>query len=799
MPSIELVNLSCGGCFASVEETNHGGAVDSFTINYGGADSTPITSGVNYTSIGIKTAIEAIPGWPAGATVTIANFGGGGAPSSNGFQVTFGGSLAATNVPDLLSLTNLSAGASGFFGETDKGGAVDNKGGTITLTGDAIPAVTVPAGFTIPLRTPFALTGSATDADDDPIIYAWEQNDRGGSAGTSLLSNTKTNGPLFAMFPKSGQISLSDSLQYDSPGQNHLTTNPTRVFPDLQQILDNNTNAETGACPAGPIAPLALQGITECYSEFLPTIDYVGFTGFNASPLSLHFRLTARDGKGGTSSADTTLLLASGAGPFLVTSPNAAEVWKGGSTQTVTWNVANTDIAPVSAANVKISLSTDGGYTYPTVLAASTPNDGSELVTLPNVSTTQARVKIEAVDNIFFDLSNTNFAIQAVPVVSNSLGEGGSQFVQYSDSLTPDVTVTATDADSLGKNLSAVAVGLPTGMSLAITSTTDDSTLPGSRTWKVAGATTAAPGSYPVTVTVTDETGGTGTTSFTIDVTRENADVTYTGDMLAFTAAGGSSANVLLRATVRDSSLFTSDTEPGDIRNATVTFMEGGATLCGPLPVALINGATTTGTANCTTSLALGAHQIDVYVNNYYYGTTSGIVEIAQPNGSFVTGGGFLTIGSSAGSYPPDTGSKMNFGFNVSYKNLKSLQGHVNIVFRKGGRTYQIKSTAINSLGIALKKSTGNTVCSGPPSATCFGIADFRSKANLSDVTNPLSPVALGGNLTLQLTMTDKGEPGSNDTLGVTLWDGNKLVFSSEWKGAKTSEKVLGGGNLVVH
>ena len=117
------------------------------------------------------------------------------------------------------------------------------------------------------------------------------------------------------MFPKSGQISLSDSLLYNSPGENHLTTNPTRVFPDLQQILDNNTNADTGACPAGPIAPPVLQAVTECFSEFLPTIDYVGFTGVNASPLSLHFRLTARDGNGGTSSADTTLLLASERGP----------------------------------------------------------------------------------------------------------------------------------------------------------------------------------------------------------------------------------------------------------------------------------------------------------------------------------------------------------------------------------------------------------------------------------------------------------------------------------------------------
>lgn len=798
VPNLELVNLDCGGCFASVEETNHGGAFDSFTLNYNGVDSTPITNGVNYTAAGIQAALTPI--LPAGATVTIANFGGGGSPSSNGFQVTFGGTLAATNVPYLLSVTNMSPGLSAFVGETDKGGPVDNKGGIILPTGNTWPAVTASPEYTIPLRTPFVLTGSAVDVEGDLLLYSWEQNDRGGTAGTALLNNTKTNGPLFAMFPKSGQISLSDALQYNSPGQNHLTTSPTRVFPDLQQILDNNTNADTGTCPAGPIAPPVPQSITECYAEFLPTIDYVGFAGVNASPLSLNFRFTARDLNGGVNSADTRLLLAANAGPFLVTSPNTAVIYKGGSTQTVTWNPANTNIAPVNTANVKISLSVDGGYTYPYVLAESTPNDGSEAVTLPNVATTQARLKIEAVGNIFFDLSNADFTIQALPVVTNSLGEGGSQSVQYSDSLSPDVTITASDADSSGAALSAAAVGLPAGLSLEIVATSDNGTLPGSRTWKVAGATTAAPGSYPVTVTVTDETGGSGTTSFTIVVTQENAEATYTGDMLAFTASGGSSANVLLRATLQDSSLIPafSDAQPGDIRNAIVSFKEGITTLCGPLPVALINGDLTTGTASCTVSLGLGAHAIDVFVNGYYTGATSAIVEVAQPDGSFITGGGFLTIDRSAGTYQADPGSKMNFGFNVKHKNLKNLQGHINIIFRKDGRTYQIKSTALDSLGIALK-TANNKACSGPPSATCFGIADFRSKANLTDVTNPLAPISLGGNLTLQITMTDKGEPGSSDTIGVTLWSGNTLLFSSEWRGSKTIEMILGGGNLVVH
>ena len=63
---------------------------------------------------------------------------------------------------------------------------------------------------------------------------------------------------------------------------------------------------------------------------------------------------------------------------------------------------------------MKISLSTDGGQTYPYVLGGEHANDGSEVVTLPNVGTTHARVKVEAVGNIFFDISNANFTITAV-------------------------------------------------------------------------------------------------------------------------------------------------------------------------------------------------------------------------------------------------------------------------------------------------------------------------------------------------------------------------------------------------
>lgn len=375
-----------------------------FQFKYNGTLSAAITRGTNFTASGIKGAIEGLPGWPAAATVTAS------AISDNAFTLTF--ATAAGDVPN-LELVPVSAGVTGYVGEIAKGGLTTRGGFQKLATGNNAPSVTAPATYTIPVRTPFALTGAATDPDGDTVTYLWEQNDRGAtgtSAGTGLITQPKLNGPLFRQFGTRAVVSNTDTLQYGSPGENAVTTNPTRVFPDMAQILANNTNAETGICSlVNASAPTASE--IDCFSEFLPTAAYVGASGVNASPASLNFRLTARDGRGGVNSANTQLILAANAGPFLVTSPNTAVTLDSGK-QTVTWAVANTNVAPVNTANVKISLSTDSGLTFPTVLAASVPNSGSALVTLPAVATSKARVKVEALDNVFFDVSNADFTIK---------------------------------------------------------------------------------------------------------------------------------------------------------------------------------------------------------------------------------------------------------------------------------------------------------------------------------------------------------------------------------------------------
>ncbi len=250
---------------------------------------------------------------------------------------------------------------------------------TTVMTANTPPVVSPVSNYTIPISTPFALTGSATDPQGDALTYQWEQNDNSTTTGAaSVASPTKATGPNWLTF--------------------NPTSTGTRTFPILSTIL-------AGQFVTGPLPG--------------------GDAGANIEALSsvsrtLNFRLTVRDNRpyvpsstiGQTQFTDMTVTVSNAAGPFKVTSPNTNINVLGGGSHNVTWDVAGTTGAPVSAANVKISLSTDGGQTFPTVLAASTANDGSESVAFPSIpNTSTARVKIEAIGNIFFDISDTNFTV----------------------------------------------------------------------------------------------------------------------------------------------------------------------------------------------------------------------------------------------------------------------------------------------------------------------------------------------------------------------------------------------------
>jgi hypothetical protein len=265
---------------------------------------------------------------------------------------------------------------------------LSGNGGTCgTLSGtNAAPVIAALPNYTIPFNTPFALTASATDADNDPITYNWEQNDSG--ASNSNYPTTTDDDDTSLVF---------------RPGFRSYvpTTSPTRNFPSLPYILNNSNEAPvtyTGTSATGSICGAGRTCIT---GEDLPS-----------AARTMNFRVSVRDAKGGISDAGTVLTVVNTTTPFKVTTQNASPVnWTGGQSRMVTWDVSGTTANGINTANVKISLSTDGGQTFPVVLAASTPNDGSETITVPEITTAQARLKVEAVGNIFFDISDVNFTL----------------------------------------------------------------------------------------------------------------------------------------------------------------------------------------------------------------------------------------------------------------------------------------------------------------------------------------------------------------------------------------------------
>jgi hypothetical protein len=244
--------------------------------------------------------------------------------------------------------------------------------GTNTNTGNAVPTVSTLSGFVIPANTPFELTAIGSDANSGQVLtYSWEQYNLGSSV--SLSSPDNGSSPIFRTWLP--------------------TTSPTRTFPRLSNLVNNTV-------PIG---------------EKLPTTNWS----------NMSFRVVVRDnasGGGGVNWTNMSMQVVNTGAGFLVTSHNSASSWTGNSTQTLTWNVAGTTASGINASTVDILLSTDGGFTYSTVLASGVANNGSANITVPNISTSTARYKSKAANNVFFDINNANITITPSNVLANVSG-----------------------------------------------------------------------------------------------------------------------------------------------------------------------------------------------------------------------------------------------------------------------------------------------------------------------------------------------------------------------------------------
>lgn len=227
------------------------------------------------------------------------------------------------------------------------------------------PVVSAGPDWTIPKGTAFVLKGTGLDPDGDVVTYCWEQNDdaKTQSGSSSVAFPTKPDGPLFRSVKPS--------------------SSPIRYMPALSTVLSGR-----------------LSTTWESVSSIART---------------LHFTLTARDnaplGTAQTSTASMSVSVSGAAGPFAITSQNTEDLsWFQGESTTITWSVNGSNTLPGSA-NVNIKLSTDGGLTFPTTLAANTPNDGSEVIVIPNITAKDCRILIEPTENIYYAINGKAFAI----------------------------------------------------------------------------------------------------------------------------------------------------------------------------------------------------------------------------------------------------------------------------------------------------------------------------------------------------------------------------------------------------
>ena len=226
----------------------------------------------------------------------------------------------------------------------------------------------------IPANTPFKLTGLGTDTDTvDTLSYQWDQMDAGTATDSSTFGQDLIDNAIFRTFiPQCAS---------------------ERNFPALGNQID---------------------GIVDL-AESLPTTSR-----------NLNFRLTVRDGKSGQATDNILLSVDDNSGAFRITSQSTSgTIFVSNGAFSITWDVANTDIAPVSCANVDIDLltfSSDHTTYAATSLLTNVTNNGNQLVSLllNDNSASNARFRVRCSDNIFYDISDSDLIIQS----TGGLGSG---------------------------------------------------------------------------------------------------------------------------------------------------------------------------------------------------------------------------------------------------------------------------------------------------------------------------------------------------------------------------------------
>jgi len=100
----------------------------------------------------------------------------------------------------------------------------------------------------------------------------------------------------------------------------------------------------------------------------------------------------------------------------IVYSPNGGETFLPNQSVSITW--ASDDDTKPQNLTIDIQLSLNGGLSWPITIASATADDGQHTWTVPDVYSTQARIRVVARDlqnNTGFDVSDADFTIDGTP------------------------------------------------------------------------------------------------------------------------------------------------------------------------------------------------------------------------------------------------------------------------------------------------------------------------------------------------------------------------------------------------
>jgi hypothetical protein len=718
-----------------------------------------------------------------------ANISVGNAPGTCSATVSFTVG-ASDNCPGVTVVANPASGSSFPVGTTTVNATATDASGntamcsfTVTVTDTQNPTISCPANITVnndPGQCSAVVNFTVSAADNCPGVTVVSSPASGSAfpVGTTTVNSTATDA--------AGRTATCSFTVTVNDTQNPVITCPANIVqPAAAGQCSATVNFNVTAADNCP-------GVTVVSSPASGSVFPVGTTTVMA---------TATDAAGHTATCSFTVTV-NDTQPPTISCPANISVGNapGTCSATVSFTVGASDNCP----GVTVVATPASGSSFPvgttTVNATATDASGNTAMCSFTVTVTDTQnptiscpanitvnndpgqcsavvnFTVSAADNcpgvtvVSSPASGSAFPVGTTTVNSTATDATGrtatcSFTVTVNDTQNPVITcpanivqTTAPGVCSAIVNFNVTATDNCSGAGVTVVST------PASGSVFPVGTTT-------VMATATDAAGNTATCSFTVTVVNPAPVVAITGPPSGSVFAVGTA--------ITFTGTFTDNI--GDVHTAEWTFTSGAQTFT---QVGLVNETTGTVTATHTFNAA-GVFLVTLKVTDAcgnvtistMIGDLTAMVVIYDPNGGFVTGGGW--INSPAGAYVPNPAliGKASFGFVSKYQNGASVPTG-NTEFQFHAASFNFSSTAYQWLVIAGAKAQYK----GTGTVNGSGNYGFLLKATDGQIN--------GG--------------GGTDKFRIKIWDKNNndaVVYDNQINDGEQADPTttLGGGSIVIH